>query len=253
MLNKKFFGSKPIKYSMDYRNILFKDMLDIDSDFKQAFPGAHFVPARRPFVGDFNTIKILSVQFSRVGKTTLKRFPNLQWVQTRSHRTTHINYQECQGRRIGIVAANPHTDPCAHWIVEKAKMMEGPYGFLGWGRIAQTVANIMSISDPFIWNTTTTTTKQMEFFQKVGTCIVTVPLLEKTKGMVNTEFISRFHCTEVGVIGLSQMDVFDLGDRRGVILDREFKAWQYPTTERKDIKIIKQQIDLLKHNQKEKM
>ena len=60
-----------------------------------------------------NDIKVLSTKFSKVGKTTLDKYPNLEWVVYRGHGTDHINLNLCKKHIVGVIPTKPlETDSC---------------------------------------------------------------------------------------------------------------------------------------------
>ena len=52
-------------------------------------------------------VKVLSVQFTKVGEKTYKAFPNLEWIIIRQHGFNNINIEECEQRGIGVVTTKP--------------------------------------------------------------------------------------------------------------------------------------------------
>ena len=61
-------------------------------------------------------VKVLSVQFTKVGEKTYKAFPNLEWIIIRQHGFNNINIEECIQRAIGVVTTKPFAQSTADWI-----------------------------------------------------------------------------------------------------------------------------------------
>jgi len=61
-------------------------------------------------------VKVLSVQFTKVGEKTYKAFPNLEWIIIRQHGFNNINIEECIQRGIGVVTTKPFAQSTADWI-----------------------------------------------------------------------------------------------------------------------------------------
>ena len=61
-------------------------------------------------------VKVLSVQFTKVGEKTYKAFPNLEWIIVRQHGDDNVNLSECEKRGIGVVTTKPFAQSTADWI-----------------------------------------------------------------------------------------------------------------------------------------
>ena len=61
-------------------------------------------------------VKVLSVQFTKVGEKTYKAFPNLEWIIVRQHGFDNVNLAECEKRGIGVVNTKPFAQSTADWI-----------------------------------------------------------------------------------------------------------------------------------------
>ena len=61
-------------------------------------------------------VKVLSVQFTKVGEKTYKAFPNLEWIIIRQHGFNNINIEQCIKRGIGVVTTKPFAQSTADWI-----------------------------------------------------------------------------------------------------------------------------------------
>ena len=61
-------------------------------------------------------VKVLSVQFTKVGEKTYKAFPNLEWIIVRQHGFDNVNIAECEKRGIGVATTKPFAQSTADWI-----------------------------------------------------------------------------------------------------------------------------------------
>ena len=78
-------------------------------------PTSHFGGMEKPNL-PIEDIKVISTKFSKVGKTTLDKYPNLEWVVYRGHGTDKINLEMCSKYGVGVVTTNPNIEGCTHWI-----------------------------------------------------------------------------------------------------------------------------------------
>ena len=65
-----------------YQNVILKDKSDITPVVLERFPSANILGAYgRVDTINPDDIKIISTKFSKVGKVTLDRYKNLEWVE----------------------------------------------------------------------------------------------------------------------------------------------------------------------------
>ena len=141
-------------------------------------------------------VKVLSVQFTKVGEKTYKAFPNLEWIVVRQHGYDNINLKECERRNIGVVTTKPFAQPTADWINQYIKD-DDKIALIGNGSVGSKVKsdNIRIVGrniDGFYWH-------------NYNTLIVTVPP-EKTKHLINNDILSKF---KGKLISVSRSDVID--------------------------------------------
>ena len=78
------------------KSILLKDKSDLVG-VENYIPNAYILGAMEKSDHiPVNDIKVISTKFSKVGKTTLEKYPNLEWVVYRGHGTDHINLDLCR-------------------------------------------------------------------------------------------------------------------------------------------------------------
>jgi hypothetical protein len=105
-------------------------------------PNAHVVGAMEKSDHiSVEDIKVISTKFTKVGKTMLERYPNLQWVVHRAHGTDGINLELCEKYGVGVVTTSPHTEACATWI--KDRLVYGNTIIFGNGSISKRVQEII--------------------------------------------------------------------------------------------------------------
>ena len=141
-------------------------------------------------------VKVLSVQFTKVGEKTYKAFPNLEWIIIRQHGYDNINFVECEKRNIGVVITKPFAQSTADWINQYIKD-DDKIALIGNGSIGSKVKsdNITIIGRNiygFYWH-------------NYNTLIVTVPP-EKTKHLINNDILSKF---KGKLISVSRSTVID--------------------------------------------
>ena len=141
-------------------------------------------------------VKVLSVQFTKVGEKTYKAFPNLEWIIIRQHGYDNVNIDECKKRGIGVITTKPFAQSTADWINQYIND-DDKIALIGNGSIGSKVKsdNIRIIGrniHGFYWN-------------NYNTLIVTVPP-EKTKHLINNDILSKF---KGKLISISRSDVID--------------------------------------------
>ena len=94
-----------------------------------------------------NDIKVISTKFSKVGKTTLEKYPNLEWVVYRGHGTDHINLDLCRKHNVGVIPTKPsaETESCARWM--KDKLVDGKTLIFGNGDISKKLQELIDNYD----------------------------------------------------------------------------------------------------------
>ena len=124
-------------------------------------------------------VRVLSVQFSKVGAKTYSAFPNLEWIIARSHGTDNINLDECDKRGIGVVSTKPYDKSTARWI-KQFLQLEDIIGFIGHGAIASN--------------------------KNVDTLVITIPQTPETKHIIGEDVLSVFSGK---IISVGRWDIID--------------------------------------------
>ena len=85
-------------------------------------------------------VKVLSVQFTKVGEKTYKAFPNLEWIIVRQHGFDNVNLEECEKRGIGVVNTKPFAQSTADWINQYIEETDR-IALVGYGAIGKKVTH----------------------------------------------------------------------------------------------------------------
>ena len=141
-------------------------------------------------------VKVLSVQFTKVGEKTYKAFPNLEWIIVRQHGFDNVNIAECEKRGIGVVTTKPFAQSTADWINSHIEETDN-VALLGCGSIGSKVKANNIHSFP----------RRSDFanIEDFNTLVVTVPP-EKNKHIINNDILSKF---KGKLISVSRSTVID--------------------------------------------
>ncbi len=141
-------------------------------------------------------VKVLSVQFTKVGEKTYKAFPNLEWIIIRQHGFDNVNLAECEKRSIGVVTTKPFAQSTADWINSFIEETDN-VALIGYGSIGSKVKanNIHS----FLRENTYSNLKDFD------TLVVTVPPRGNDK-LISEKILSNF---KGKLISVSRSTVID--------------------------------------------
>lgn len=146
-------------------------------------------------------IRVLSVQFSKVGKKTYDAFPNLEWIVARSHGIDNVNLEECEKRGIGIVNTNPYVESTARWI-QQYLTDDDTVGFVGYGAIAKNV----KVSNKLVFNSKNTKDDLIKLAVNANTLVITVPQTKETKHIIGEDVLSIFSGK---IVSVGRWDIID--------------------------------------------
>lgn len=164
-------------------NILLKDKSDLVG-VEEFIPNAYILGAMEKPNLPFQDIKVISTKFSKVGKTTLEKYPNLEWVVHRGHGVDSVNLDLCRKRNVGVVATYPNTEGCSLWIVDK--IIRGNTTIFGNGVISKRIRELIDNKCYIVDTKTSEDTIQKHLSNSVNV-IACVPLTERTDGYFNYE------------------------------------------------------------------
>ena len=140
-------------------------------------------------------VKVLSVQFTKVGDKTYKAFPNLEWIIVRQHGYDNVNINECEKRGIGVVTTKPFAQSTADWINSYITNND-KIALIGNGSIGSKVKSN---------NITVMKRKHSLNFEEYDTLIVSVQP-EENKHLINNDILSKF---KGKLISVSRSTVID--------------------------------------------
>ena len=178
-------------------NVLLKDKSDLVG-VEDYIPNAYILGAMEKSDHiPVNDIKVLSTKFSKVGKTTLEKYPNLEWVVYRGHGTDHINLDLCRKHNVGVIPTKPsaETESCARWI--KDKLVDGTTLIFGNGAISKKLQELIVGDYEFdVLDSSDKINKISELsrggeYQNIVAC---VPLNKSTENMFNYDLFSSSKC-----------------------------------------------------------
>ena len=141
-------------------------------------------------------VKVLSVQFTKVGEKTYKAFPNLEWIIIRQHGFDNVNLAECEKRSIGVVTTKPFAQSTADWINSFIEETDN-VALIGYGSIGSKVKanNIHCFLRKSDYNN----------IEDFNTLVVTVPPRGNDK-LINENILSKF---KGKLISVSRSTVID--------------------------------------------
>ena len=173
------------------KSILLKDKSDLVG-VENYIPNAYILGAMEKSDHiPVNDIKIISTKFSKVGKTTLEKYPNLEWVVYRGHGTDSINLDLCKKHNVGVITTNPkaETESCARWM--KDKLVDGKTLIFGNGSISKKLQELID-GEYDIVDSSTPIDKISNEYQNVVAC---VPLNKSTEKMFNYDLFFSSKCS----------------------------------------------------------
>ena len=175
-------------------NILLKDKSDLIG-VEEFIPNAYILGAMEKPNLPSEDIKVLSIKFSKVGRTTLERFPNLEWVVYRGHGTDSINLDMCSQHGVGVVSTNPNIEGCSHWIKDKLK--DGKTIIFGNGSISKRLQQL--ITDYHVVDSKTKIIHIDDEYKNVVSC---VSLNQSTEDIFNYELFKNMN--DVNFVSISR-------------------------------------------------
>lgn len=225
------------------KNILLKDKSDLqgveefisDSYVLGAMENGDHIPV--------NEVKVISTKFSKVGKTTLDRYPALEWVVYRGHGTDSINLELCSKYGVGVVATNPNTDGCAHWI--KDKLVDGKTIIFGNGSISKRLQEL--IDGIYIVIDSKTKIKNISIDGGITNIVSCVSLNESTEGMFNYELFKN--TSDINFVSISRAKTHNNKDLLKLIEEKKIKSIFIDTlgTELRDELLQTNKVTYTKH------
>ena len=176
-------------------NILLRDKSDLNG-IEEYLPTAYIQGAMEKVNHDVQKIEVISNKFTKIGKTILDKYPNLKWIVYRGHGTDGINLELCKQYGVGVVATNPNTEGCAHWINDK--LVDGNTIIFGNGSISKRLQEEMETYysvkglEYSVVNSSIKVININNHYKNVVSC---VPLTEETENMFNMDAFKKMKST----------------------------------------------------------
>lgn len=186
-----------------YNDVLLKDKADIVESVLERLPDVQVLGAYEKPKDTYPEVKVLSVKFSKIGKQTLNKYPNLEWVVCRSHGVDMVNLKDCKDKNIGVVALSPTAVPCANWIKNKIKEDDSVLIF-GNGSISKELQK--HIGNFNVVNSKTAQEEIDRYLAFAKTIVIALPLNDSTKGYFDDVLFSKIR-KEVDIISISRGEV----------------------------------------------
>jgi lactate dehydrogenase-like 2-hydroxyacid dehydrogenase len=180
-------------------------------DIDMYFPDAKLQGKMEKAQDIYPGVDILSVKISKVGKTTIEKFPDLKWIINRSHGNDNINFELCKKHKINVISTYPNTDNCVNWILDKTKLQKTDcFVIFGFGHIGKKFSENITekyyiIQKPNVVDFNTIKNSKYKHI----TIIVTVPLTDSTINLITDGFIEKFGDKFITIITISRADTMD--------------------------------------------
>jgi|TARA_A100001201_G_scaffold137756_1_gene127997 lactate dehydrogenase-like 2-hydroxyacid dehydrogenase len=212
-------------------------------------PNAHVVGAMEKSDHiSVEDIKVISTKFTKVGKTMLERYPNLQWVVHRAHGTDGINLELCEKYGVGVVTTSPHTEACATWI--KDRLVYGNTIIFGNGSISKRVQEIIDewyLIEGLEYSVVNSSVKVININNHYKNVVSCVPLNDETENMFNYELFKNVN--DMNFVSISRDKTHNNKDLLKLIKENKFKKLYIDTlgTEHREELIDTGIVDYTKH------
>ena len=222
----KFPVVKKEKSKMVESKILLKDKVDLKGVEEYLTYPVHVLGAMEKPKFDTNDIELLSTKFSKIGKTTLQKFPNLKTVIIRGHGHDLINKEMCDKKGIKIHKLNQYTDSCAQWCVDKIR--QGPVVVYGMnGIIGSHIENILTLQGVEHFGVGRSTTLDKEDVKNVKTVISCIPY-DKFDYKNNENFFCKklfdIYTSPIDFISISRPATHNNDDLIEGLLNKKFNS-----------------------------
>ena len=204
-------------------NILLRDKSDLDG-IQEYIPDSYIVGAMEKSDHiPVNDIKVISNKFTKIGKTILDKYQNLEWIVYRGHGTDGINFELCKQYGVGVVATNPNTEGCANWINDK--LVDGNTLIFGNGSISK---RLQELIEPYysvngfeysVVNSMVQVIHINNHYNKVVSC---VPLTDETEDMFNYDLFKNVN--DMNFVSISRAKTHNNKDLLKLIAEKKLKS-----------------------------
>tara|TARA_B100000029_G_scaffold516338_1_gene628847 strand:- start:20491 stop:21300 length:810 start_codon:yes stop_codon:yes gene_type:complete len=228
-------------------NILLRDKSDLKG-VEEFIPNAYIQGAMEKSNHPVNDIKVISTKFTKVGKTILDRYPNLEWIVHRGHGTDSVNKELCLRYNVGVVATNPNTEGCAHWINDK--LVDGNTIIFGNGSISKRLQELIETYysvKGFEYSVVNSSVKVININNHYKNVVSCVPLNDETEDMFNYELFKNVN--DMNFVTISRAKTHNNKDLLKLIAEKKLKSIFIDTlgTELRDELINTGKVTYTKH------
>ena len=228
-------------------NILLRDKSDLKG-IEEYLPTAYIQGAMEKVNHEVQDIEVISNKFTKIGKTILDKYPNLKWIVYRGHGTDGINLELCKQYGVGVVATNPNTEGCAHWINDK--LVDGNTIIFGNGSISKRLQEEMETYysvkglEYSVVNSSIKVININNHYKNVVSC---VPLNDETENMFNYELFKNVN--DMNFVSISRAKTHNNKDLLKLIAEKKLKSIFIDTlgTELRDELINTGKVTYTKH------
>ena len=196
--------------------ILFKDKKDISSKLINEMKDSFFVGGRDTLTPEMKDCDVLSVNTSIVDNKILREMPNLKWVINRSQNPDNINLKHCREKNIGVINMNYSQKPITKWVegvINKEYCL--PYYTVF---TESNIGKLLNDKFEYVKELDLESSDQKIFttLSETNTLIISLPLTNKTRCMINRE-ISSFLPLDATIINVGDGKVINNKDLLGAI------------------------------------
>lgn len=228
-------------------NILLRDKSDLKG-IEEFIPNVYLQGAMEKSNHPVNDIKVISNKFTKIGKTILDKYPNLEWVVYRGHGTDGINLELCKQYGVGVVATNPNTEGCANWINDK--LVDGNTIIFGNGSILKRLQELMETYysvNGFEYCVVNSSVKVHNINNHYKNVVSCVPLNDETENMFNYELFKNVN--DMNFVSISRAKTHNNKDLLKLIAEKKLKSIFIDTlgTELRDELINTGKVTYTKH------
>ena len=228
-------------------NILLRDKSDLKG-IEEFIPNVYIQGAMEKSNHPVNDIKVISNKFTKIGKTILDKYPNLEWVVYRGHGTDGINLELCKQYGVGVVATNPNTEGCANWINDK--LVDGNTIIFGNGSISKRLQELMETYysvNGFEYCVVNSSVKVININNHYKNVVSCVPLNDETENMFNYELFKNVN--DMNFVSISRAKTHNNKDLLKLIAEKKLKSIFIDTlgTELRDELINTGKVTYTKH------
>ena len=205
------------------KNIILRDKSDLNG-IEEFIPNSYIVGAMEKSDHiPVNDIKVISNKFTKIGKTILDKYPNLEWIVYRGHGTDGINLELCKQYGVGVVATNPNTEGCANWINDK--LVDGNTLIFGNGSISKRLQELIEpyySVNGFEYSVVNSMVQVIHINNHYKNVVSCVPLTDETEDMFNYDLFKNVN--DMNFVSISRAKTHNNKDLLKLIAENKLKS-----------------------------